>query len=125
MQKAILLGSLAILLAALAASAAWFRARLPPDCTDPRTTSLVHQSLTTRDHLPPTTTLENIRTNAGGWLALRFVCTADLGGFDPHALPQGMPLPGQVHYTSQLTPDRGRHEVTVDLQPLLTWEKVQ
>ena len=96
MQKAIILGSLAILLAALAASAAWFRARLPPDCADPRTIALVRQSLTTHYHLPATTTLENIRTVAGGWLALRFVCTADLGGFDPHELPQGMPLPGEV-----------------------------
>ncbi|HEY3846940.1 MAG TPA: hypothetical protein VGL95_07485 [Acetobacteraceae bacterium] len=125
MQKAVILGSLAILLAALAASAAWFRARLPPGCTDPRTVALVRQSLTTRYHLPPSTTLDDIRTVAGGWLALRFVCTADLAGFDPHELPQGMPLPGQVHYTSRLTPDRSRHEVTVELQPLLIWEPAQ
>jgi hypothetical protein len=125
MQKAIVLGSLAILLAALAASAAWFRARLPPGCTDPRTVALVRQSLTARYHLPAATTLDNVRTVAGGWLALRFVCTADLAGFDPHALPQGMPLPGQVHYTSLLTPDGSRHEVTVTLQPLLIWEPAQ
>jgi hypothetical protein len=124
-QRAILLGSLALLLAALAASAAWFRARLPPDCADPRTVALVRQSLTAHDRLPSATTLDNIRTVAGGWLALRFVCTADLGGFDPHELPQGTPLPGQVHYTSRLTPDRSRHEVTVELQPLLIWEKAQ
>ena len=125
MQKAILLGSLTILLAALAASAAWFRAGLPPNCADPRTVALVRQSLTTHYHLPPSTTLDNIRTVAGGWLALRFVCTADLAGFDPHELPQGTPLPGQVHFTSRLTPDRSRHEVNVELQPLLIWEKAQ
>ena len=125
MPKAILLGSFAILLVALAASAAWFRARLPPNCTDPRTLTLVRQSLTTRYHLPPTTTLDNIRTVAGGWLALRFVCTAGVAGFNPHELPAGMPLPGQIHFTSRLTPDGSRHEVSVDLQPLLTWEKVQ
>ncbi len=125
MLKAVLLTSLAILLAALAASAAWFRAGLPPNCADPRTVALVRQSLTTRFHMPAAATLENLRTVAGGWLALRFVCTADLSGFDPHALPPGTPLPGQVHYTSRLTPDRSRHEVTVELQPLLTWEKVQ
>jgi len=124
-QKAILLGSLAILLAALAASVAWFRARLPPNCADPHTVALVRRSLTTRYHLPPATTLDNIHTVAGGWLALRFVCTADLAGFNPHELPQGMPLPGQVHYISRLTPDRSRHEVTVDLQPLLLWENAQ
>jgi hypothetical protein len=124
-RKPIVLGGLAILIAMLAASAAWFRARLPPGCTDPRTVALVRQSLSTHYHLPPATTLENIRTLAGGWLALRFVCTADLAGFDPHDLPQGTPLPGQVHYTSRLTPDQRSHEVTVDLQPLLIWEKVQ
>jgi hypothetical protein len=83
------------------------------------------QSLTTRYHLPAATTLANIRTVAGGWLALRFVCTADLAGFDPHDLPQGTPLPGEVHYTSQLTPDHSRHEVAVNLQPLLFWEPAQ
>ncbi len=124
-QKAIVFGCLAILLVALAASAAWFRAHLPPGCTDPRTVALVRRSLATRYRLPPATTLDNIRTVAGGWLALRFVCTADLAGFDPHDLPPGTPLPGQVRYTSRLTPDRSRHEVTVDLQPLLIWEKAQ
>ncbi len=123
MQRAIIFGCLVILSAALAASAAWFRARLPPACTDPRTIALVRQSLTTRYQLPPGATLDDIRTVAGGWLALRFVCTADLAGFDPHTLPQGMPLPGSVRYTSQLTPDRSRHEVTVELQPSLIWEK--
>jgi hypothetical protein len=122
--KAILLGNLVLLLGALAASAAWFHAHRPPDCADPRTVALVRQSLTTHDHLPAAATLDNIRTVAGGWLALRFVCTADLAGFDPHELPQGTPLPGQVHYTSRLTADRGRHEVSVQLQPLLIWEKV-
>jgi hypothetical protein len=125
MAKAILLGSLAILLIAMAASAAWFRARVPPNCSDPRTVALVRQSLTTRYHLPQATTLDDIRTVAGGWLALRFVCTADLAGFDPHALPPGTPIPGQVHYISRLTPDRSRHEVTVALQPLLIWEQAQ
>jgi hypothetical protein len=123
--KAIVLGSLVLLLAALAASAVWFHAHRPPNCTDPRTVALVRQSLTTRYHLPAAATLDNIRNVAGGWLALRFVCTADLAGFDPHELPQGTPLPGQVHYTSRLTADRSRHEVTVELQPLLIWEKVQ
>jgi hypothetical protein len=124
-QKPFLLGGLALLIALLGASAAWFRARLPPDCTDPRTVALVRQSLSTRYHLPSATTLENIRSVAGGWLALRFVCTADLAGFDPHELPQGAPIPGHIRYTSRLTADLGRHEVTVDLQPLLIWEQAQ
>ena len=125
MPKAILFGSLAILFAAVVASAAWFHARVPPGCTDPGTVALVRQSLATHYHLPPATTLANIRTTAGGWLALRFVCTADLTGFDPHALPPGTSIPGQVHYSSRLTPDRRRHEVTVALQPLLIWEQAE
>jgi hypothetical protein len=124
-QKAILLGSLAVLLAAVAASAAWFHSRLPPGCADPRTVALVRQSLNTRYRLPAAATLADIRTVAGGWVALRFVCTADLAGFDPHELPQGMPIPGQVHFTSRLTPDQRRHQVTVELQPLLIWENAQ
>jgi hypothetical protein len=124
-QRAIFLGSLAMLVAVLAASAVWFRGRLPPACADPRTVVLVRQSLTEHSHLPASTTLEKIRTVAGGWLALRFVCTADLAGFDPHELPPGTKLPGQVRFISRLTPDGRRHEVTVDLQPLLTWEPAQ
>ena len=124
-HKAIVLTSLAILLAALAGSVAWFRARVPPGCADQRTIALVRQSLITHDHLPPATTLADIRTVAGGWLALRFVCTAEIAGVEPHDLPPGMPLPGQVRYTSRLSPDGNRHDVTVDLQPLLTWEKAQ
>jgi hypothetical protein len=121
-RKAILLGSVASLVIALAASAAWFHTRLPPGCADPRTISLVRESLISHDHLPADTTLDNIRTVAGSWLALRFVCVADLAGFDPHELPQGTPMPGQVHYTSQLTQDARRHHVTVELQPLLSWQ---
>ena len=58
-------------------------------------------------------------------LAFRFVCEAQLAGFDPNALPPGTPVPGSVHYISRLTPDRQRHEVTVSIQPLLIWEQVQ
>jgi hypothetical protein len=125
MLKAILFGGLAILVLALTASAAWFRAHLPPNCTDPRTLALVRRSLTTRYQLPPATTLVNIRTVAGGWLALRFVCAADLAGFDPHALAPGAPIPGQIRYTSRLTPDRSRHEVTVELHPVMVWEPAE
>lgn len=124
MSKAIILALSVTLLAALAWSAVYFRARVPPDCTDPRTLSLVRQSLTNH-HLPAGTRLDNIRTVAGGFLALRFVCEADLTGFEQGDLPAGMPLPGQVRYTSRLTPDRARHEVTVTIQPLLIWEKAQ
>ena len=125
MVKAIVLAILAIILAALGASAAWFRARLPPGCADPRTIALVHQSLVTRYHLPPATTLGNIRTIAGGWLAFRFVCRADLAGFTRDDLSPGTPVPDHVRYTSQLTPDRRGQEVSVAVVPLLIWEPAE
>jgi hypothetical protein len=116
---------MAVFLAVLAGTAAWFRARVPPDCADPRTVALVRQSLATTFHLPSRTTLAGIRTIAGGLLALRFVCEADLAGLVPQDFPPGTPLPGQVRYTSRLTPDRARHEVSVSVAPLLIWEKAQ
>ncbi|HUB13338.1 MAG TPA: hypothetical protein VMB34_15420 [Acetobacteraceae bacterium] len=125
MLKRIVFACLAILLSAVVATLWWFHTRLPPNCTDPGTIALVRQSLIANDDLPATVTLEDIRTVAGGFVALRFVCQAEVGGFDPHHLPPGMPLPGFVHYTSRLTPDRTQHEVSVQLEPLLKWVKVQ
>jgi hypothetical protein len=125
MLKALMLASLAALVLTAGGAALWFYAHRPPNCTDPDTVALVHQSLVAHHHLPPSTTLEDIRTIAGGAIAFRFVCTAFIGGFDPHKLPQGTPVPGVVNYTSQLTPDRKRHEVTVEVEPILKWVKVQ
>jgi len=125
MWKPVIFFTIALLLSAVAATVLWFHARLPPNCTDPGTIALVRRSLIAHDHLPPSTRLDDIRTVAGGPVALRFVCEALVGGVDPHALPPGTPLPGVVHYTSQLTPDRRRHEVTVNLEPLLKWMPVQ
>ena len=125
MTKAIALAVIAILAAALTWSALYFRARVPPNCTDPRTLALVRQILSDRYHLPIAIRLENIRTTAGGFLALRFVCEADLAGIDPHDLPAGMPIPGQAHFISRLTSGHSRHEVFVTIEPLLLWEKAQ
>lgn len=125
MLKAALLGSVVVVLAAVGASVAWFHARKPPNCTDPDTIALVHRSLIGRYRLPASTRLEDIRTIAGGFFAMRFVCVAELGGFDPHKLPPGTPIPGQVHFVSQLTADQRRHEVTVTLEPALIWVQVQ
>jgi len=125
MLKPILIISLTVLLSVVAVIVFWFHARRPPNCTDPDTIALVRHSLITDDHLPPSATLEDIRTIAGGPIAFRFVCEAFVGGVDRNALPPGMPVPGAVHYTSQLTPDRRRHEVTVHLEPLLKWMPVQ
>src|SRR5580704_10552319 len=61
----------------------------PPDCTDPRTLALVHESLTGHFKLPDTTRLIDIETVVGGYLAFRYVCEADVTGFDPHSLPPG------------------------------------
>ena len=76
---------------------------MPPDCEDPETLSLVRQSLTGRFNMPSSVTIENVRTLAGGYVAFRFACEADLRGIDPHDLPEGTAVPGSVHYVSRLT----------------------
>jgi hypothetical protein len=96
---------------------------VPPNCRDPRTLALVQQSLTNHFHLPESTRIDHIRMIAGGWLAFRFVCVADIE-VDPAELPPG-PKPGFVNYTSQLTNAGRRQEVTVSVSPLLIWVPVQ
>jgi hypothetical protein len=98
---------------------------VPPDCEDPDTLALVRRSLTERFRLPASVTIENIQTVAGGYVAFRFVCEAGLGGIDRSALPDGSTVPGSVRYVSQLTADRRAHEVSVSIQPVLIWERVQ
>jgi hypothetical protein len=96
---------------------------VPPDCRDPRTLALVRQSLTSHFHLPASTRIDNIRMIAGGWLAFRFVCEADLEA-NAAELPPG-PKPGFVNYTSQLTDSGRRQDVTVTVSPLMLWVPVQ
>ena len=104
----------------------WLRTHVvPPDCEDPDTLALVHQSLTGRFKLPASVAIDTVRTLAGGYVAFRFVCEAHIAGIDANALPPGSPVPGSVHYISRLTPDRQRHEVTVSIQPLMKWERIQ
>lgn len=122
--KAILLALTVMLLAALGGFAAWFHAGEPPGCKDPRTLAMVHESFV-RHHLPTSTQIVTIRTLAGGPLALRFVCRAQLVGIHPTDLPPDTPVPGEITYTSQLTDHRTRHAVTVRIEPILRWEKVQ
>ena len=104
----------------------WLRIHVvPPDCEDAATLALVRSSLTGRFKLPASVTIDNIATHAGGYVAFRFACAADLGGIEPSALPPGSPVPGSVYYVSRLTDGGRRHEVTVSIQPLLKLEKVQ
>jgi hypothetical protein len=104
----------------------WLRTHVvPPDCKDFDTLALVRKSLTGRFKLPASVAIENIRTVAGGYVAFRFVCEASLGGIDRHLLPEGSAIPGSVRYVSQLTADRRTHEVSVSIQPVLIWERVQ
>jgi len=113
-------------MASVAVIVTWLRTHVvPPNCEDPMTLALVHRRLTDRFKLPSGVTLDNIRTHAGGYLAFRFACEADLRGIDPHSLPEGTAVPGSVHYVSRLTADHQRHEVTVSIQPLLKLERVQ
>jgi hypothetical protein len=119
------LGGCAILATAFT-SVIWLRSNVvPPDCTDHATLSLVRQSLIGRFGIPPGVSIENIETHAGGYLAFRFACEADLHNIDPNDLPPGTAVPGKVYYVSRLTPDHQRHEVTVRIFPLLKMEKVQ
>jgi hypothetical protein len=83
-----------VVLALLAGGAVCYhRSITPPDCTDPRTLALVHASLTEHFKLPDTIRLEQIQTVAGSYLAFRYVCEAQLAGFDRHALPPGAMIP--------------------------------
>jgi hypothetical protein len=108
--------------AVFAGIAVWFRSNVPPDCTDPRTEAMVKDALHGRFRIPATAELARIQTMAGGFLALRFVCEAELEGVDPAALPPG-PIPHDVEYTSQWAD--GRQKITVTIEPLLRWVKVQ
>jgi hypothetical protein len=104
----------------------WLRTHIvPPDCEAPATLALVHQSLTGHFKLPASVTLDHIQTMAGGYVAFRFVCEAHLAGVDANDLAPGSQVPGSVRYISRLTPDHQRHEVSVSVQPLLIWERVQ
>ena len=115
-----------VLLLSTAAIIAWLRINVvPPDCSDPRTLAQVRQSLLGRFKLPPTVTIDTIRTLAGGYVAFRFSCQASLDNIDRNALPPGTPIPGFVYYVSRLTPDHQRHEVSVRIEPLLIMEKVE
>lgn len=118
------LAAAALILGATAAVVVHVRRHVvPPDCRDPRTLALVRQSLTNHFHLPASTRIDHIRMLAGGWLAFRFVCIADLE-VNPAELPPG-PKPGFVNYTSQLTDSGRRQEVTVTVSPLMLWVPVE
>ena len=120
LRLALALIALAIL-AFAAGVVAWMRYNIvPPDCTDPRTLALVRQSLTGHFHLPADTGIQNIQTRAGGYAAFRFVCEAQLD-VNRDELPPNTPVPGSVHFTSQLSDDRQRHDVRVSIEPLLIW----
>ena len=91
---------------------------VPPGCRDPHVLAIVRRRLIGRDGLAQTVRMENIRVRAGGPLAFRFLCTADLAGLAHTVLPPG-PRPGSVRYTTERRgPDR-HLVVRVRLQPLL------
>lgn len=118
--------SICVILVVAAVTVIWLRLHVvPPDCENPETLALVRQSLTGRFKVPASVTIENIQTHAGGYVAFRFACEADLRGIDPNDLRPGSPVPGSVYYVSRLTDGGRRHEVTVSIQPLLILEKVQ
>ena len=68
----------------------WLRIHVvPPDCPDPATLALVRRSLTGHFKLPASVTIEHIETHAGGYVAFRFACEADLHGIDPNDAAAG------------------------------------
>jgi hypothetical protein len=110
----------------LTAGAVYYhRTITPPNCTDPSTLALVHASLTGHFKMPDSTRLVDIETVAGGYLAFRFVCKAELTDFDRNALPPGSMIPHTVRYVSHLTDGGRRHEVNVRIAPLMILEQVQ
>ena len=125
LRLALALGATAIVVFAIA-TVIWLRIHVvPPDCEDPETLALVRRSLTVRFGLPASVSIEDIETHAGGYVAFRFACKADLRDIDPNELAPGSPVPGSVYYVNRLTNGGRRHEVTVSIQPLLKMEKVQ
>lgn len=79
---------------------------VPPGCSDPRTLARVAAQL------PPDAKLERIKVMAGGPLAFRFICHADMGALD-------------VRYTSELADGGTRQVVTVSVSPVLLWMRVK
>ncbi|HET7880840.1 MAG TPA: hypothetical protein VFL55_08130 [Acetobacteraceae bacterium] len=125
-MRLVLGGGFVLVLASAAIALVWLRTHVvPPDCSASETLALVRHSLTTRFGLPDSVRIENIETHAGGYVAIRFACEADLRGVDPKDLVPGSPVPGSVYYESRLTDGGRRHEVTVRLFPLLKLERVQ
>ena len=102
--------SICVILVVAAVTVIWLRLHVvPPDCEDPETLTLVRRSLTERFKVPASVTIENIQTHAGGYVAFRFACEADLRGIDPNDLRPGSPVPGSVYYVSRLTDGGRRH----------------
>lgn len=124
-RRAIVLAGLLVVAAGTAAVVVHVRRTVvPPGCRDAQVLAIVRHALVARFHLPATVRLEAIRVRAGGPLAFRFVCTADLGGLRGADLPPG-PRAGSVRYTTRLTGAARRLEVSVRVVPLLNWVPVQ
>jgi len=124
-RRALVLAGLLVIGAGTAAIVVHVRRTVvPPGCRDAGVLAIVRHALVARFHLPATVRLEAIRVQAGGPLAFRFLCTADLGGLRGAALPPG-PRPGSVRYVTRLTGTARRLEVSVRVVPLLNWVLVQ
>ncbi|MEJ0016614.1 MAG: hypothetical protein WDN25_08620 [Acetobacteraceae bacterium] len=118
-------GVLAAVAIVAAGMVVWLRSTIvPPDCHDAATLALLHRQLTDRFGPPATVTIEHVHTLAGGYLAFRFACEADVGGIDPNDLPPATPVPGSVDYVSQRDAD-GRQVVTISVRPRLRLAPVQ
>lgn len=120
-----ILGMAVPVCAGFGAFAGYMRHNVPPDCRDPRTLALVHASLTGHFGLPAGVRVAGIKMLAGGPLAFRFVCQADLAGIAKTVRLRSGVRPGFVHYTSRLRDNRRVQDVTVEVIPRMMWQEVQ
>lgn len=117
------LGAGAFVLAGLGWSAKYLAGMRPPGCTDPSTLALVGYRLAQLLGPIPPPSLGNVKIIDGGTLAIRFVCTADLTDPDRIKLANGGVIQW-IQFTSMLGHGRVQH-VSVRLEPIVQWEKVQ
>lgn len=120
----IALGCVAVLLTGLGWSASYLAALKPPGCNDPRTLILMGYELGRLLSPASAPDLARVTTVAGGSLAIRYVCSAEFANPEKIQLPDGAAIHA-VRFTSTLAGPHLTQRVTVQLEPILQWEKVR
>ncbi len=110
--------------AALLGCMAYFYNRRPPGCADASTVTLVRREVVRTLGLRIAPELANIQTHAGSVFAIRFVCSADFTNPDHLRLQNGV-LVDSISYSSAWDSTDHAQRVTVTLEPVLTWQRVE